>query len=92
MSLTKARATAGGRSSGSRIIEPDIVETLKAFREEFKELLHVIFVADRTGFCAEHQHRLLGNAVDGHLHSLLWATVYVEQVRKDQRFQFCGCL
>jgi hypothetical protein len=37
---------------------------LKAFREEFKELLQVIFVTDWTGFCAEHQHRLPRNHAD----------------------------
>src|ERR1700683_1763235 len=90
MSLTKARATPGGRLSGLRVVELDFVETLKALREELKELLQVILVADRSGFCAEHNHRLPRDAVNRHLYALLRATIHVEQVRKDQGLKLRG--
>ena len=70
----------------------DIVETLKAFREEFKELLQVIFVAGRG--------RLLRRTSAWPFQGMPYTVTFTPFCGQPStlsrsariRFQFCGCL
>jgi hypothetical protein len=94
LDVNAAAPVLGGRAADqavhASIIEPDVVEALQALREKLEELFQIIFVADWTGFCTKHKHRIPWDAVDGYINSTIGTAIHLAQILKDHRGQFFG--